>query len=82
MADYQFRIYYKLGKENITADILSQREKYKNHKKVLYIILKENADGIILVNQKKINYILGILKDDQKEFPILIQKVAIPQQKI
>ena len=82
MADYQFKIHYKLGKENITIDILNQREKYKSHKKVLYIILKENPDSTILVNQKEINYILGILENNNKEFPILIQKLAIPDSKI
>ena len=82
MADYQFKIYYKLGKENITIDTLSQKEKYKNYKKVLYTILKENADSIISANQKETNYILGILKNNQKEFPILTQKLAIPRLKI
>ena len=36
--------------KNITAGALSRREKYKNHKKVLYAILKENLDSIISAN--------------------------------
>ena len=31
-------------------DALSRKEKYKNYKKVLYIIFKKNPDGTILAN--------------------------------
>ena len=82
MADYQFKIHYKLGKENITTDTLSRKEKYKNYKKVLYTILKENPDSTISANQKEINYILRILENNNKEFPIFTQKLAIPKEKI
>ena len=53
-------------------DILNRKEEYENYKKVLYAIFKENPDRIISANQKQINYILGILENDNKEFPILI----------
>ena len=82
MVDYQFKIYYKLGKENITADTLNRREEYKSHEKILYAIFKENPNNIISANWKEINYILGILENDNKEFPILIQKLAILDSKI
>ena len=41
------------------------------------MILKENLNSTILVNQKEINYILGILENDKEEFPIFTQKAAI-----
>ena len=82
MADYQFKIHYKPSKENITTDTLSRKEKYENHKKILYAIFKENPDGTILANQKEINYILRILGNNNKEFPILTRKLAIPDNRI
>ena len=48
----------------------------------MHAILRENLDGTISANQKEINYVLGILEDDDEEFPILIRKLAIPDNKI
>ena len=38
--------------------------------------------SIISANQKEINYILGILENNSKEFPIFTQKLAILDSKI
>ena len=45
-------------------------------------ILKVNPDGLLSANTKELNATLSILRDDDKQFPIEMGKLQIPDDKI
>ena len=83
LEQYKFKIQYTSRKKNERANALSRRIDHINSKKVFnHNILKINDDEILFTNRHEINMTLKIMRDDQKQFSIIHEKLQISKDKI
>ena len=80
---YKFTIQYISRKNNDKANTLSRRNDHMKDKKVFnHNILKVNKNESLSINQRELSAILKILKNDQKQFSIVKEKLHISKNKI
>ena len=62
---------------------MNRRIDYINSKKIfIHNIFKVNNDEILFVNRHKVNTTLKIIRNDQKQFSIVHEKLQISKNKI
>ena len=80
---YKFTIQYISKKDNDRANALSRRNDHMKNKKVFnHNILKVNKNESLSINQRELSAILKILKNNQKQFSIVKEKLHISKNKI
>ena len=80
---YKFKIQYISKKENERANVLSRRINYMSSKEVFnHNIFKINNDEILFANCHEVNMTLKIMRNNQKQFLIVHEKLQISKDKI
>ena len=80
---YKFKIQYISRKKNDWANALNRRINYINSKEIFnHNILKINDNEILFANCRKINMTFKIMRNDQKQFSIIHEKLQISKNKI
>ena len=76
LKQYKFKIQYILKKENERANALNRRIDHMNSKEIFnHNILKVNNDETLFANRHEINMTFKIMRDDQKQFSIVHEKL-------
>ena len=79
---YKFTIQYTFEKDNDKIDALNKRSDHIKTKKIFnHNIFKINKNESISTNKHKLNAIVRILKDDQKQFLIEKKRLRISKKK-
>ena len=74
-------MYYTLRKDNSRVDALNKKSNYIKIREIFtYSILKENINGLLLINKYKLGIIICIIKNKQKWF-LIDKKISIYIQK-
>ena len=72
LKQYKFTIRYTSEKKNDRTNALNKRNDYmKNKNMINHSIFKINDDESLSINVQKINVILKIFNDDQKQYSII-----------
>ena len=83
LEQYKFKIQYTSRKKNGRANALSRRIDHMNSKKIFsHNILKINNDEILFANCHEVNTTFKIMRDEQKQFSIVHEKLQISKDKI
>ena len=83
LEQYKFKIQYISRKENDRANALSRRTNYMKLKEIFnHNILKVNDDKTLFINCHEVNVTLKIIRDNQKQFSIVHEKLQISKNKI
>ena len=80
---YKLKIIYTSEKKNNRVDALSRRNDYMRSKKIFnYSVLKINDDELLSSNKREFNTMLRIIRDDQKQYSIVKEKLQISKKDI
>ena len=83
MKQYKFKIQYTLEKNNDKANALNRQSDHMKSKRIFdHSILKINKNKSLSINTNEINATLRILKDDEKQYFVVKEKLQILKDKI